>query len=326
MTKTLATRAIVVVVCVAAIVVGATYMSTGTPSINSHAGPSVAGGLLREGSTTTMETGMATGTEHGSSSQTKIKTSSTSLVGSGTAASDLKTLTIVVDDDELIDGLLSVKPKGGSSAYCKKNTGYNCGAVFPPDGDTCDQKGCCCTQDNGTGLKLNSCDSAKGYAYRGCDSCWGRDACFKTNNINVGTSSCHGKSSCWHVSDSTIDNNSCHGDNACYTVEDSTIGGGSCLADKACTGVSTSTIHDYSCNGFFPCGNVKNSIIGKGSCSSTDGYSCAESENVKIGNNSCNGKEVCYACKHNVPDNACNQDIGDTKDGYCRYCGKNPFL
>ena len=39
MTKTLATRAIVVVVCVAAIVVGATYMSTGTPSIVSHAGP-----------------------------------------------------------------------------------------------------------------------------------------------------------------------------------------------------------------------------------------------------------------------------------------------
>ena len=77
--------------------------------------------------------------------------SSTSLVGSGTAASDLKTLTIVVDDDELIDGLLLVKPKGGSSIHCKKNTGYNCGAVFPPDGNTCSQKGCCCRQDNGTG-------------------------------------------------------------------------------------------------------------------------------------------------------------------------------
>ena len=38
MTKTLATRAIVVVVCVAAIV-GVTYMSTGTPSIDSHAAP-----------------------------------------------------------------------------------------------------------------------------------------------------------------------------------------------------------------------------------------------------------------------------------------------
>ena len=77
--------------------------------------------------------------------------SSMSLVGSGTAASDLKTLTIVVDDDELIDGLLSVKPKGGSSIHCKKNTGYNCGAVFPPDGNTCGQKGCCCNLEDGTG-------------------------------------------------------------------------------------------------------------------------------------------------------------------------------
>ena len=81
--------------------------------------------------------------------------SSTSLVCSGTAASDLKTLTIVVDDDELIDGLLGWPQKeqrqGGSSAYCKKNTGYNCGAVFPPDGNTCGQKGCCCNLEDGTG-------------------------------------------------------------------------------------------------------------------------------------------------------------------------------
>ena len=76
---------------------------------------------------------------------------SMSLVDLGTAASDLKTLTIVVDDDELIDGLLSGKPKGGSSIHCKKNTGYNCGAVFPPDGDTCDQKGCCCHKQDGSG-------------------------------------------------------------------------------------------------------------------------------------------------------------------------------
>merc|ERR1711865_268596 len=52
----------------------------------------------------------------------------------------------------------------------------------------CGQKGCCCNYEDGTGYKLNSCDSAKGYAYRGCNSCWGADACFKTNNINVGTS------------------------------------------------------------------------------------------------------------------------------------------
>jgi len=307
MTKTLATRAIVVVVCVAAIVVGATYMSTGTPSINSHAGPSVAGGLLREGSTTTMETGMATGTEHGSSSQTKIKTSSTSLVGSGTAASDLKTLTIVVDDDELIDGLLSVKPKGGSSAYCKKNTGYNCGAVFPPGGNTCGQKGCCCNQEDGEGLKLNSCDSAKGYAYRGCNSCWGQDACFHTSNINVGTSSCHGESACKFVSDSTIGNDSCQGLFACHFLQNSTIHDGSCRCTDCCE-------------------EVKNSIIGKGSCNDENGEhgysSCFASENITIGNNSCNGHKVCRLCKHDVPDNACNTGITDDMDssGYCNYC------
>ena len=41
-----------------------------------------------------------------------------------------------------------------SSAYCKKNTGYNCGAVFPPDGNTCSHKGCCCRQEVGTGQVL----------------------------------------------------------------------------------------------------------------------------------------------------------------------------
>jgi len=208
--------------------------------------------------------------------------SSTSLVGSGTAASDLKTLTIVVDDDELIDGLLSVKPKGGSSAYCKKNTGYNCGAVFPPDGDTCDQKGCCCHDGNGSGYKLNTCDNAKGYAYRGCNSCWGTDACFITSNINVGTSSCHGTQSCFKVAVSTIGNDSCHDQNACQYVQNSTI-------------------HDGSCNGYSSCKYVGN---------------------VKIGNNSCNGGSVCKECAHNVPDNACNTGITDDMDsnGYCNYC------
>ena len=82
--------------------------------------------------------------------------SSMSLVGSSTAASDLKTLTIELDDDENIDALLpgwlrKEKRQGGSAAQCKKNTGYNCGAVFPPGGNTCGQKGCCCNQEDGTG-------------------------------------------------------------------------------------------------------------------------------------------------------------------------------
>jgi len=226
-------------------------------------------------------------------------TLTTSLVGSGTA-------------------------QGGSSAYCKKNTGYNCGAVFPPDGDTCGHKGCCCRQEDGTGMKYNTCDSAKGYAYRGCNSCLGYLACFKTNNIEVGDSSCHGKYSCQTVSDSTIDNVSCHGNTACQSVQNSVIHKGSCQGEKTCVGVKNSTIHDYSCNDRFSCRYVKNSIIGKGSCSSADSAdgSCAWSENVKIGNNSCNGGGVCYNCKHNVPDNACNQgSTDDMTDGYCNYCG-----
>ena len=79
--------------------------------------------------------------------------SSLSLVSSGTVASDLKTLTIEIDDDATVDGLLSewLHPKGGSSIHCKKNTGYNCGAVFPPGGDTCSQKGCCCKEEDGSG-------------------------------------------------------------------------------------------------------------------------------------------------------------------------------
>ena len=81
---------------------------------------------------------------------------SSSLVGSGIAASDMKTLTIVLEDDATIDGVLSGWPRteqrlGGSSAYCQKNMGYNCGAVFPPDSNTCNQKGCCCHQEDGGG-------------------------------------------------------------------------------------------------------------------------------------------------------------------------------
>ena len=63
--------------------------------------------------------------------------SSMSLVGSGTAASDLKTLTLTFDDDEVVDGLLSgwpEKPKGGEgnagdkctkTSDCKKPDGLD---------------------------------------------------------------------------------------------------------------------------------------------------------------------------------------------------------
>ena len=102
--------------------------------------------------------------------------------------------------------------------------------------------------------------------------------------------------------------------------------------------MKNSTIHDGSCQGDQACDMVKNSIIGKGSCNGGLGYgtngdwgrygkNCGLSENITIGNNSCNGVEsgtladLCYKCKHNVPDNACNQGItDDMTGGYCNYC------
>ena len=133
----------------------------------------------------------------------------------------------------------------------------------------------------------------------------GEAACFDTNNIEVGDSSCHGFWSCIHASDSTIYNESCHSKNACQYMKNSTI-------------------HDGSCQGDYTCSDVKNSIIGKGSCTG----SCVGSENITIGNNSCNKDpknnaafNVCNECAHNVPDNACNQGItDDMTGGYCNYC------
>ena len=154
----------------------------------------------------------------------------------------------------------------------------------------------------------------------------GENACFKTKNINAGTSSCHSYQSCKQVSDSTIGNDSCHGTNSCISVQRSTIHDGSCHGGYSChaaNSVQNSTIHDGSCrcDDGHCCAEMQNSIIGKGSCSGGSS-SCEYVVNVKIGSNSCNGKKVCYKCKHNVPDNACNQGITDDVDsnGYCNYC------
>merc|ERR1711865_981882 len=85
-------------------------------------------------------------------------------------------------------------------------------------------------------------------AYRGCDSCWGNDACFKTNNINVGTSSCHGIKACAYVkSDSTIGNDSCHGDYSCEYVKNKKIGNNSCNGYKNCKECKHN-VPDNACN------------------------------------------------------------------------------
>ena len=136
----------------------------------------------------------------------------------------------------------------------------------------------------------------------------GKDVCFKTKNINAGTNSCHGHQSCGYVSDSTIDNDSCQGYQACKSVQNSVIHDGSCQGGKnTCFGLEYTT-------------------IGKGSCNTGSDSSSSSCEsmvdNVKIGNNSCNGDEVYSKCKHDVPDNACNQGITDDMDinGKCNYC------
>ena len=82
--------------------------------------------------------------------------------------------------------LLHFGVEGKSAAHCHRNTGYNCGAVFPANGNTCNKKGCCCADENGgDSFKLETCEHTKGYAYRGCNSCWVSVSCFVYMNRNM---------------------------------------------------------------------------------------------------------------------------------------------
>ena len=65
--------------------------------------------------------------EMGMTNAAASSSSSTSLVGSGTATSDLKTLTIAVDADHLVDNLLSGWPyKGGGNSGDKCTKTSDC--------------------------------------------------------------------------------------------------------------------------------------------------------------------------------------------------------
>ena len=172
---------------------------------------------------------------------------------------------------------------------------------------------------------MNACDSATGYANRGCNSCW-------VGFIILYYYSLHGDVTCWyyHLTNATsppsrrllLYRSLAQGPNACMKTNNVNIGASSCHVKRSCQEVSESTVGNDSCRGPYSCYEMQNSIIGKGSCRSTDGYSCSGSENVQIGNNSCNGGSVCQKCKHNLPDNACNKGITDDIDinGYCNYC------
>ena len=172
---------------------------------------------------------------------------------------------------------------------------------------------------------MNACDSATGYANRGCNSCW-------VGFIILYYYSLHGDVTCcyYHLTNATsppsrrllLYRSLAQGPNACMKTNNVNIGASSCHVTRSCQEVSESTVGNDSCRGPYSCYEMQNSIIGKGSCRSTDGYSCSGSENVQIGNNSCNGGSVCQKCKHNLPDNACNKGITDDIDinGYCNYC------
>ena len=101
--------------------------------------------------------------------------------------------------------------KVDAGGLCEKRSNYNCGAKSPPGGNTCNGKGCCCAGDNGSGLQVNTCDNGRGFTNRGCDSCWGHEACFFVEDMNIGSNSCHGNDSCKYTWESTIFNDSCHG-------------------------------------------------------------------------------------------------------------------
>ena len=122
---------------------------------------------------------------------------------------------------------------------CETTSSYNCGVAFPPNGNTCSGKRCCCKGDNG-----------KCFTHRGCKSCRGTYACRSTENMNIVSSSCHGTDACRYTSDSNILNDSCQGKKeSCKHLINMKIGSNSCNGKYACFRASDSSILDDSCRG-----------------------------------------------------------------------------
>lgn len=152
------------------------------------------------------------------------------------------------------------------AGICTNQSNYNCGAKFPDNGNTCGGKGCCCHGENGTGTQVNTCDNGKGFTNRGCKSCWGVDACKKTNNMNIRSNSCHGKFACKETAESLLFNDSCQGQASCVKLKNTNVMYGSCRGDWACFYAKDSTISNDSCNGETACKKLKKTTIGNGSC------------------------------------------------------------
>ena len=194
--------------------------------------------------------------------------------------------------------------KVDAGGKCANQSTFNCGKIFPDDGNTCGGQGCCCDGKKGTGLQVDTCTGGGGFANIGCESCWGDSACRFPTNMNIGSNSCHGsRYVCYKASDSTIFNDSCQVSGACRSLIYTNIGSNSCHGEQACKDASDSTINNDSCQGLKACNKLSQTTIGYGSC------------NVDF---------VCIGCAEYsiVPDNACNDPYGaDTTDrGKCNYC------
>ena len=240
---------------------------------------------------------------------------------------------------------------------CETTSSFNCGVIFPQNGNTCSGKGCCCDGKKGTGMQVNTCTNGGGFLNIGCESCWGNEACRSPTNMNIGSNSCHGKSACYETKRSTIGSKSCIMSESCRETSDSTILSDSCYGSKACKLLKNSSIgygscNDFldekgkqsgmvclegdgliignnSCTGLFACSSPVSTTVGSGSCN-TPGR-CNNLKHTTIGNNSCNAGKMCVSCDDysNVPDNACYDEDGvDTtlvypglSHGYrCNYC------
>ena len=152
-------------------------------------------------------------------------------------------------------------------------------------------------------------------------SCRSQEACTHMERTHVGTHSCgigsDSHQACSYTKDSTIGDYSCQTEFACYGMKRTYVGRNSCGIGKkntyACLAWD-STIGDNSCQKEESCYAWLRQFTGYG-------------ENLKIGNNACNMKRICYKCEDNsvVPDDACNGDLEDTYintkgDTSCNYC------
>lgn len=171
------------------------------------------------------------------------------------------------------------------------------------------------------------------------------------SDVKIGDNSCtSGDQSCARASgNSVIWNDSCNGKQACQRVNDVTIGPNSCKAAPDGSGylagfrMEGSAVGSNSCNGSdASCSRLQSSTAGDASCQEAGscyancgiGPTASCGVQLTIGSNSCNYDSICSFCENDsvIPDNACNDpfwkigsdatDIpgSDHPGGWCNYC------